>query len=157
MLARLSSRQWLLAMAALSIAGVGAALYSQYVLEMLPCPWCILQRLVFVVIALVCAAGALVDSRLARRIAALLAAALATAGSVAALYQHFVAAKSNSCALTLADKILTATGLESIGIFQVKASCADAAVSLLGVPFEFWSLALFVVLAAMAARVVVRP
>lgn len=156
MLARLSSRQWLLAMAALTIAGVLAALYSQYVLEMLPCPWCILQRVIFVLIALVCLLGAMVDSPLARRIAALLVGGLAVSGAAAALYQHFVAAKSTSCALTLADKILNATGLEAIGIFQVKASCADAAVSLLGVPFEFWSLGLFIVLMAASFRPLVR-
>ena len=28
---------------------VGAALVSQYVFDMLPCPWCTLQRLIFLV------------------------------------------------------------------------------------------------------------
>ena len=28
-------------------------------------------------------------------------------------------------------------------VFEARASCADAAVSLLGVPYEFWSAALF--------------
>ena len=29
--------------------------------------------------------------------------------------------------------------------FEVRANCSDAAVSVLGVPFEFWALALFAV------------
>jgi len=47
--------------------------------------------------------------------------------------------------LTLADKVISATGLDTRfpEVFEVRASCADAAVDLAGVPFEFWSLALF--------------
>jgi disulfide bond formation protein DsbB len=53
-----------------------------------------------------------------------------------------------SCNLTLADRILNATGLNALlpGVFEARASCADAAVSLLGVPYELWSGALFIAL-----------
>lgn len=73
---------------------------------------------------------------------------VAASGAAAALWQHFVAAKSNSCAFTLADKIISFTGLDQRlpEWFEVRASCADAAVDLLGMPFEFWSLALFAAL-----------
>jgi disulfide bond formation protein DsbB len=37
---------------------VGGALVSQHVFDMQPCPWCVLQRLIFVAIALVCLVGA---------------------------------------------------------------------------------------------------
>jgi disulfide bond formation protein DsbB len=37
-------------------------------------------------------------------------------------------------------------------IFQPRASCADAAVKLLGLPYEFWSLGLFALLALLAVR-----
>ena len=37
-------------------------------------------------------------------------------------------------------------------VFQPRASCADAAVKLLGLPYEFWSLALFVLIGLMAWR-----
>ena len=68
----------------------------------------------------------------------------------AALWQHFVAAASQSCNLTLADRIISATTLNTLwpDVFEPRASGADAAVSLLGVPYEFWSLALFVLLGA---------
>ena len=41
-------------------------------------------------------------------------------------------------------------------IFQPRASCADAAVKLLGVPYEFWSLALFVLTGVLALRLMRR-
>ena len=73
-------------------------------------------------------------------------------GIAAAMYQHFVAAKSDSCNLTLADKIVSGIGLDKLlpPVFEVRASCADAAVDLLHVPYEFWSLGLYVVLVVAA-------
>ena len=44
-----TGRRWLVAMAAVCFAAVAAALVSQYAFDMQPCPWCILQRLIFVV------------------------------------------------------------------------------------------------------------
>jgi disulfide bond formation protein DsbB len=155
---QLTSRQWLLAMAGLCIAGVAAALFAQYRLDMRPCPWCILQRIIFVVIALLCLIGAMLPPPSSRRLAAAAAIVLAVLGSAAALYQHFVAAKSESCNLTLADKIINALQLESLlpSLFSVTGSCAEAAVSVLGVPFEFWSLALFVAVAVVASQPLAR-
>ncbi|HJW12958.1 MAG TPA: disulfide bond formation protein B [Albitalea sp.] len=148
----MSSRQTLLTMAGLALAGITMALIAQYGFDMRPCPWCILQRLTFVAIALLCLLGAALPLR---RLAAGLAIVLALLGSSAALYQHFVAAKSASCNLTLADKIIDGLRLEALlpSLFQITGSCADAAVSVLGVPFEFWSLGLFVVLLIVAVPV----
>jgi len=145
---RLTQRGWLVAIAALSIGAVCAALFTQYVWDMQPCPWCILQRLLFVVIALLALAGAFLPGRI---VFAGLTALAAFGGIAAAVYQHFVAAKSTSCNLTLADRIVSATGLDRALplVFEVKASCADAAVNLAGMPYEFWSLALFVVVVMM--------
>jgi len=144
----------LVAVAILSLAAVGAALISQHTFDMQPCPWCVLQRLIFVAIALVCVVGALIRSSGARAGAGVLAALLALCGIAAALWQHFQAAKSASCKLTLADKILNATTLPSVlpDVFEPRASCADAAVSLFGVSYDLWSLALFVVLVLIASR-----
>jgi disulfide bond formation protein DsbB len=129
----------------LSLGAVGAALVSQHVFGMQPCPWCVLQRLIFAVIGLVCLAGAALAPGVAAAAAGLVALVLAGLGSASALYQHFVAAQSSSCNLTLADRIVSGTQLDVWlpEIFEVRASCADAAVNLLGVPYEFWSLALF--------------
>ena len=64
------------------------------------------------------------------------------------------AAASASCNLTLADKIVAATRLDSLlpDVFSARASCADAAVNLAGMPYEFWSLVLFLVVAFAAIR-----
>ena len=50
---------------------------------------------------------------------------------------------------------MAATGLDGLlpDIFQARATCADAAVNLLGVPYEFWSLAAFALLGLGALRV----
>lgn len=148
----------LLAASALAcVAAVGAALLAQHRFDMQPCPWCVLQRVIFLLIAAVAIIGALPRSRPAQRLAGLLMLPLAAAGAASALYQNLVAAKSTSCKLTLADKIISGLGLDARWpeIFEVRSSCADAAVDLFGLPFEFWALALFVLLAAaglLAAR-----
>jgi protein dithiol:quinone oxidoreductase len=136
----------LVALALLCLAAVGAALFTQHVWDMQPCPWCILQRVIFLLVALLLLLGAFLPGRIAFVGLSVLAA---LAGISAALYQHFVAAKSTSCNLTLADKIVSGIGLDKLlpPVFEVKASCADAAVDLLHMPYEFWSLGLFVVLA----------
>jgi disulfide bond formation protein DsbB len=145
---RLGARGWFVGVALASAAAVASALVSQHVFEMQPCPWCVLQRLVFVLIGLVAVAGAVAATPRRRAVAwgaGALVGALALAGAAAALWQHFVAASSASCDLTLADRIMSGTGLDMAmpQVFAAFASCADAKVLLLGVPYEFWSLALF--------------
>lgn len=145
-----------LAVAALAcLAAIGLALVSQHVYDMQPCPWCVLQRAVFAAIALSCLPGALLSAGWARRLSGGLALVLAGCGLAAALWQHFVAAASSSCKLTLADRIVSGLRLDAWApeIFAPRASCAEAAVDLLGVPYEFWSAALFVAVGVAAAAV----
>jgi protein dithiol:quinone oxidoreductase len=136
--------------ALLSLAAVGAALYSQHVWDMQPCPWCVLQRLIFLGVAVACVLGLLLP-----RVGAVAALALAGSGLAAALWQHFVAASAESCDLTLADRILAATGLDGAypEVFMAMASCSDARVALLGLPYEAYSGALFLALGAAMAWV----
>lgn len=145
----LTSRAWLLAIATACVLAVLGALVAQHGFDMQPCPWCTLQRLIYVLIAVVALVGAVPTSYLARTVAATVIVLLSLAGGAAAVWQHAVAAKSASCNLTLADKILSALHLNKAlpEVFEPRASCADAAVDLLGVPFAYWSLALFVLLA----------
>ena len=130
------------------LAGVGAALISQHGFGMQPCPWCVLQRVILLAIALACLIGLLWRGAAGRTLAGGLGLLLALGGVAAALWQHFQAAASASCNLTLADKIVSAwLGLDSLwpDVFSARASCAEAAVKLLGVPYDFWSLALFAI------------
>ena len=93
-----------------------------------------------------------------RYLGAALMALLALGGISAALWQHFVAASSTSCDLSLADRIVSTVGVDTLwpAVFAPYASCADAAATLLGVPYEFYSLTLFVVLAAIAVSLLRR-
>lgn len=142
----------LLLLAVASAAAVGVALVAQHRFGMEPCPWCILQRVIFVVLGSVALVAAVVPWAKLRRLLAALLVPLAASGVAAALWQHYVAAHSTSCALTFADRVITALGVDERWpeIFQVRASCADAAIDLAGVPFEFWSLALFALLGVLA-------
>jgi protein dithiol:quinone oxidoreductase len=144
--------------ALLSFGAVGIALYTQHRLDMQPCPWCVLQRLVFIAIGAWALAGVLVPARLWRRLVAIVVSLLAGCGMAAALWQHFVAAASASCKLTFADRVMNATGLNERfpEVFAAYASCADAAVSLAGIPYEFYSLALFVLIDGLAILALVR-
>ncbi|MES1162560.1 MAG: disulfide bond formation protein B [Rhizobacter sp.] len=139
--------RWLGGVAIACIGAVGAALVSQHVYDMQPCPWCVLQRVIFLAIAIACVIGLAWRGRAGLRVGTSLGLLLALAGIAAALWQHFQAAASASCHLTLADKIVSRwLQLDQVlpDVFEARASCADAAVNLLGVPYDFWSLALFV-------------
>jgi protein dithiol:quinone oxidoreductase len=150
---------WLFTAVVVPLAAVCAALVSQHVFNMQPCPWCVLQRVIFVAIALAALPGLLLRTPAMRRLSAVLMALLALCGMAAALWQHFVAASSTSCKLTLADRIVGGLGLDSLWpeVFAAYASCADAAVKIAGLPYEFFSLALFVALGALAVQVWRHP
>ena len=145
----MSATRVLVSVALACVAAVAAALVSQHAFGMQPCPWCVLQRLIFLAIAASCVLALVWRSATGRVIGAGLGLLLALSGIAAALWQHFQAAASASCNLTLADKIVSRwLQLDSLlpDVFSPRASCADAAVNLFGVPYDFWSLALFVAL-----------
>ena len=141
--------------AALSFGAVVAALVTQHAFAMQPCPWCVLQRLIFIAIGVFAVLGLVWRGPAGSRVAATFALLLALCGLASALWQHFAAAKSASCNLTLADKVMSATQLDRLvpGVFEARASCADAAVSLFGVPYAMWSALAFVVIAIVLVRV----
>ena len=148
----------LAAIAVASLAAVGAGLVSQHVYDIQPCPWCVLQRLIFVAIAAVALLGLAWRSPLGSRVGSALALAAALAGVATALWHHFVAAASASCNLTFADRVMSATGLDALlpEVFAPMASCADAKATLAGVPYELWALALYLLLAGVAFGIVRR-
>ncbi len=153
------ARTLLAGLVVIPLAAVAAALYTQYGLDMMPCAWCVLQRLIFLTVAAVALLGLLMPAQLLRRAMAALALIAALCGIAAALWQHFVASASASCARSLADQVMAATGLDSRypELFAAYASCAEAKAYLLGMPYEFFSLSLFIALALMAMRVLARP
>lgn len=156
----MSSAKWFAGAGLACLAAVGAALVSQHVYGMQPCPWCVLQRVIFVAIAIACGIGLVWRHATGRMTAAGLGTVLSLCGVAAALWQHFQAAASASCNLTLADRIVSGwLGLDSLwpDVFSARASCAEAAVNLFGVPYDFWSLALFVLLASAFVHILRGP
>ncbi|MDO9025597.1 disulfide bond formation protein B [Zwartia sp.] len=135
----------------LCFGAVGIALISQYVYDMQPCAWCVFQRLLYLIVgsvALLATVGQPGKLRLS------LTAALVVAGSIAGMtsawYQERVAANTFSCAQTLADQIMTKSGLESVApwLFGIYASCMDARVKLLGLEYAWWSMLMFALVGA---------
>jgi disulfide bond formation protein DsbB len=144
----------LVAIAVLCLAAVGTALVTQHVFDMQPCPWCVLQRLIALTIALVALLDLAWRAPLGQRLGTLTLLLLSLCGIAAALWHHFVATSSISCNRTLAERIISGLSLDALlpAVFEPRASCADAAVKLLGVPYPLWSLTLFVLVAVQALR-----
>jgi protein dithiol:quinone oxidoreductase len=117
---------------------------------MRPCAWCVLQRLIYLGIGLTALVGAIARAPKLRGVIVLVLLALCASGVAAALWQHFVAASADSCDLTLAERIVSSLKLDEWlpDVFVAWASCKDAAVKVLGVAFELWSLLLYLMLAA---------
>lgn len=135
----------------MSVGAVGIALISQHVYDMPPCAWCVLQRLIYLGIAVICWLG-LAVSRVrpsAARATCAIAVIAAAGGMVAAWYQYTVAAEMFSCAHTFADRFMVQSGLDAgvPWLFGIYATCMDARVELLGIEYALWSLALFAILA----------
>lgn len=139
-----------------SLGAVGMALVSQHVFGMKPCPWCIFQRVLYLAIALVAGIGWLARSRPVTLASTVLVLLLALGGIASAVFQHQVAALDASCALTLADRFLFFTKLETLVpfLFQVTATCMEAAsYKLLGLGFEVWSGLLFALISITAVLI----
>ena len=139
-----------LSIGVLCIAALGAAWVSQHLFGMQPCPWCVLQRAIFGLMALQSlAAWWLLKRPWALTAMSLTGLVTALGGAKAAHWQHFVATQQ-SCVMTLADHIISFLALDALwpSMFSATASCAEAAVDLFGLPYEFWSLGLFLLLAA---------
>ena len=131
--------------AIICILAVAFALFSQHVLGMRPCAWCVLQRVILLAIAAVCLIAAYLP--LLPKLMSVLAAALAASGVLAAWYQHTVASEMFSCAQTFADKFISNSGLDILmpWLFGVYATCMDAKVKLLGIEYAIWGLIIFVI------------
>lgn len=134
-------------MAVLSVVAVVIAVVAQHSFDVRPCPWCVLQRGIFLVLAAVSGLGWLIARKRTARQAVLVGCALiCLAGLTAAVFQHEVASQTASCKLGLADKLLEVLNLEELWpqVFMVTGNCADAAAyHLLGMPYEVWSGLLF--------------
>jgi protein dithiol:quinone oxidoreductase len=141
------------------IAALAVAYYLQHVLLLEPCPWCIAQRILFMIVGLF-ALAALVHRRW-RRVYSSLGAFFAVAGIVAAAYHLRLQGRPESsvCMGGWLEKLLDASQLGKLwpAMFQYDGPCVLAPWEMLGLTIPEWSLACFVALsAAMIGRAMVR-
>ncbi len=143
----------------LSIGSVAFALISQYVFDMQPCAWCVFQRLLYLLIGAVAILLTLGQpSRLRLSIGAAGIIATAIAGVASAVYQEKVAANTFSCAQTVADQLMTKSGLDAAfpWLFGIYASCMEARIKLMGIEYAWWSMVMFSILGVLGIITLVK-
>jgi disulfide bond formation protein DsbB len=152
----MNSRTILLSTAAVCLLLIAAALYLQHVKDMLPCPLCVIQRYLFLAVAIGCLIGAFGRKPKAGAAIGLLAAL----GGLGVVGKHLyvLAHPGFSCGIdpmtTALNKIPTATYLP--WLFEADGLCENATDALLGLSVPQWSAAWFVALTATMIWVLVR-
>lgn len=144
---------------AVCLSAVIIALISQYQFGMQPCAWCVFQRFLYLLIAIVCFNGVFIfPSRAGIAITSAVSLALSLGGITAAWYQAQVASNSFSCTQTLADQFVTRLGLDETmpWLFGIYASCMDARVKVFGLEYAYWSLILFLLIGGMSTALIRR-
>jgi protein dithiol:quinone oxidoreductase len=143
---------------------LGTALYLQHANNLDPCPWCVVQRMVFVLIGLVALAGALHRPRAFGVTAYLSVIGLLTISGIAAATYHIHLqsdpARAAQCAGSFVERLLDCLALGTMipSLFQYDGPCTLKPWSLFGLSIPEWSLVAYVlVLVAVAwSAIVVR-
>ena len=143
----IKSRPLLLSIAFCCIALLAAAMYIQHILDMLPCPLCVIQRYLFLAIALACLIGA--ASNKPKPGAGLgLLGALGGLG-VAGKHLYVLAHPGLSCGIdpleTSLNTIFTARTMPFI--FKADGLCEDASAPFFGLSIPQWSFIWFALFA----------
>ena len=152
----IKSTSLLRAIAFICFALIGVALYLQHVSNLLPCPYCVIQRYLFLAVGLSCLIGAFGNKPR-------LGAGLGLLGAVAGLgvvgkHLWVLAHPGLSCGIdpleTALNKIPTATALP--WLFRADGLCEDARDTLLGLSIPQWSALWFVLLTGALAYLLLR-
>lgn len=152
----IKSRSLLTAIAATCFALLAVALYLQHVMYLLPCPLCVIQRYLFLAIALCCLVGAFGGKP---RLGAGLAL-LGALGGLGVVGRHLwvMAHPGLSCGIdpmqSTLNKIPTAEYLP--WLFEAEGMCGDAHDTLLGLSIPQWSALWFVLLTGALVYILVR-
>lgn len=128
-----------------SISCLSFALIAQHYFNILPCAWCVLQRLIFVFLILVSFASLFFKRLIIFQIINVITSA---SGIVASLYLYLVASKSDSCDLSFAEKFINLFNLQEVlpSVFGVLAMCNEPQVRFLGISFVQYAILSFVLL-----------
>jgi disulfide bond formation protein DsbB len=149
-------RPLLFAIAFASFALIGAALYLQHVVDLLPCPLCVIQRYAFLGIGVFALVGALGKRPLLWAALALASGigGLATAGK----HLYVLANPGFSCGIdpmeTFLNKIPTATLMP--WLFEADGLCERADDLIMGLNIPQWAAVWFVILTGLLAALIIK-
>jgi len=143
-----TSKPVLLAVALVSFALLGVALYLQHVENMLPCPLCIIQRYAFAAIGMICLAFAILP-RGATKTGAYLGVLAALGGAGVAGWHLWVKAHPTvSCGIdpleTSLNKVPTAQLMPFL--FKADGLCTTEYEPIFGLSIPQWSLTWFAII-----------
>lgn len=145
----------LIALGCIALLGVG--LYLQLVLEMLPCPLCILQRYAFAATALICVVTLALPAAATRPGAALACAASLTGAGIAIRHLWVKANPTVSCGIdpleTSLNRIFIADWFPAL--FQADGLCTADYDPILGLSIPQWALLWFTIFALVTGAVAV--
>jgi disulfide bond formation protein DsbB len=141
----------------LCFGSVGLALISQYMFDMQPCAWCILQRIIFVLIGLLALGSLFINTKKPHICVWFGIELFTTLGIGAAIYQFKVASKSFECGISLAEKIINLSYLNEIlpSVFGVMGLCGESS-DVLGIPYVLLSLFIFMIISSFSSIALVK-
>ncbi len=148
----------LLAIAIAAIGLLGVALYLQHVKDMLPCPWCVVQRYLFCAIALICLVAAFLPAG-ARRAGTGLGFLAALGGIGAGGWLLWTQANPTmSCGIDVVEKTLNKIFLAEWlpSLFRADGYCDAPYPPILGLSVQQWSALWFVIFAIVLAWLTFR-
>lgn len=152
-LPNLSPRQWYAAVAATCVVLIAYAMVLQFVMDLEPCPLCILQRYAFVLVALFAGIAAALKSPRVGRVSAGLAVMSALSGAGVAAWHvklQLFPPEIGSCGPGLAYLILELPLARALPrIFQGGGDCTAVDWSFLGLSIPAWALVWLLLLAVL--------
>ena len=133
---------------------VGGGLVLANLMNLAACPLCIVQRMLYLLLALVAGVGSVVAQTTARRGAAAVAAVIAATGVFVAGYQVWIQrfATDTNCSANAPwwERFVDWAGEQSPLLFQANGLCSDPAWRFLSLSIAEWSLLAFSFLLALA-------
>ena len=142
---------------------LGFAYYLQYVEYLDPCPWCVVQRLGFLAIGALALIGLLHrPARGGTIFYGLVGALIGISGGLAAGYQIWLQSdpkRAGACIGSVVERVLDRLAIGDLwpNFLQYDGPCTLQPWHMFGLTIPEWSLAWFVVLAAMYASLLLRP
>ncbi len=153
-------RAWFATLALGTLGLVAAGMELQLLFHLAPCPLCIFQRLLYIVIGLVALAGVLLPG--GRLLWSAVIAALAAGGVAVAGYQTWMQAfphLATECGYSdpnLIERLVDWLGMQSPSLFLATGFCTSREWEFLGLSMANWSLLVFAGIVGYAALLFMR-